>query len=257
MLDLGASINVMPYSVYASMNLGALKNDGVIIQLADRSNAYPKGVLEDVLVQVNHLVFPADFYVLEMDESDHAPSLPILLGRPFMKTAQTKIDVAKGEVTMAFGGDMICFKISESIETSNVVCSCCVIDTIEKIGTDHSAPSTKDVSRTMQDEGIGVENKDHTATALTVLKLAERTMGKNVYLAATSSHHIGKPPNPNPVPIKVDRWFPSMVQVPKQIPDGGRMYMNLRQHNAPINKHHYPLPFKDAMYESAVGSNGA
>ncbi|CAN6588922.1 unnamed protein product [Malus baccata var. baccata] len=50
MLDLGASINVMPYSVYASMNLGVLKNDGVIIQLADRSNAYPKGVVEDVLV---------------------------------------------------------------------------------------------------------------------------------------------------------------------------------------------------------------
>ena len=43
MLDLGASINVMPYSIYASMNLGELKNDGVIIQLADRSNAYPKG----------------------------------------------------------------------------------------------------------------------------------------------------------------------------------------------------------------------
>ncbi|CAN6542455.1 unnamed protein product [Malus baccata var. baccata] len=253
MLDLGASINVMPYSVYASMNLGALKHDGVIIQLADRSNAYPKGVLEDVLVQVDHLVFPADFYVLEMDESDHAPSLPILLGRPFMKTAQTKIDVAKGEVTMAFGGDMICFKISESIETPNVVRSCCVIDTIEKIGTDHSAPNTKVASRTMQDEGIGVENKDHTATALKVLKLAESTMGKNVYLAATSSHHIGKPPNPNPNPIKVDRWFPSMVQVPKQIPDGGHMYMNHRQHNAPINKHHYPLPFKDAMYESAVG----
>ncbi|KAM1450672.1 hypothetical protein ACFX2I_037890 [Malus domestica] len=73
MLDLGASINVMPYSIYASMNLEALKNDGVIIQLADRSNAYPKGVLEDVLVQVDHLIFPADFYVLEMDESDHAP----------------------------------------------------------------------------------------------------------------------------------------------------------------------------------------
>ncbi|XP_070667840.1 uncharacterized protein [Malus domestica] len=52
MLDLGASINVMPYSVYASMNLGELKNDGVIIQLVDRSNAYPKGILEDVLVQV-------------------------------------------------------------------------------------------------------------------------------------------------------------------------------------------------------------
>ncbi|KAM2087190.1 hypothetical protein ACFX1R_024647 [Malus domestica] len=252
MLDLGASINVMPYSIYASMNLGALKNDGVIIQLADRSNAYPKGVLEDVLVQVDHLIFPADFYVLEMDESDHAPSLPILLGRPFMKTAQTKIDVAKGLVTMAFGGDMISFKISESIETPNVVHSCCAIDKIEKIGLDRSAPSKKDASTTMQDEGIGVEYKDHTATALTVLKLAESTMGKNVHIATTSSHHIGKPPNPNPIPIKVDRWFPSLVQIPKQIPDGGHRNVNLRQHNTPINKHHYPFPFKDAMYESFV-----
>ena len=93
MLDLGASINVMPYSIYASMNLGELKKDGVIIQLADRSNAYPKGVLEDVLVQVNHLIFPADFYVLDMEDAAHSPSLPILLGRPFMKIARTKIDV--------------------------------------------------------------------------------------------------------------------------------------------------------------------
>ncbi|CAN6716391.1 unnamed protein product [Malus baccata var. baccata] len=252
MLDLGASINVMTYSIYASMNLGALKHDGVIIQLADRSNAYPKGVLEDVLVQVDHLVFPADFYVLEMDESDHAPSLPILFGMPFMKTAQTKIDVAKGLVTMAFGGDMISFKISESIETPNIVHSCCAIGKIEKIRPDHSAPSMKDASRTMQDEGIGVEYKDHTATALKMLKVAESTMGKNVHIAATSSHHIGKPPNPNPMPIKVDRWFPSLVQVPKQIPDGGRMNMNLRQHNAPINKHHYPFPFKDVIYENFV-----
>ncbi|KAM1453534.1 hypothetical protein ACFXTO_003140 [Malus domestica] len=80
MLDLGASINVMPYSVYASMNLGELKNDGVIIQLANRTNAYSKRVLEDVLVQVDHLIFPADFYVLDMEDSAHSSPLPILLG---------------------------------------------------------------------------------------------------------------------------------------------------------------------------------
>ncbi|CAN6704204.1 unnamed protein product [Malus baccata var. baccata] len=105
MLDLGASINVMPYSIYASMNLGELKNDGVIIQLADRSNAYPKGVLEDVLVQVGNLIFPADFYVLDMEDSPHSTPLPILLGRPFMKTARTKIDVFKGTLTMEFDGE--------------------------------------------------------------------------------------------------------------------------------------------------------
>ena len=87
MLDLGASINVMPYSIYNSLNLGPMEETGIIIQLADRSNAYPKGVMEDVLVQVNELVFPADFYILEMDDESSPNPTPILLGRPFLKTA--------------------------------------------------------------------------------------------------------------------------------------------------------------------------
>ncbi|XP_071901075.1 uncharacterized protein [Coffea arabica] len=66
MLDLGASINVMPKTIYVSLNLSPLKETGIIIQLADRTNAYPDGVIEDVLVQVNNLVFPADFYILDM-----------------------------------------------------------------------------------------------------------------------------------------------------------------------------------------------
>ncbi|XP_075499105.1 uncharacterized protein LOC142537478 [Primulina tabacum] len=56
MLDLGASINVMPYSIYCDLNLGPLKETRVVIQLADRSNAYPEGVVEDVLVQVKELI---------------------------------------------------------------------------------------------------------------------------------------------------------------------------------------------------------
>ncbi|XP_068319121.1 uncharacterized protein, partial [Pyrus communis] len=131
MLDLGASINVMPYSIYASMNLGELKQDGVIIQLADRSNAYPKGVLEDVLVQVNHLIFPADFYVLDMEDSAHSTSLPILLGRPFMKTARTKIDVYKGTLTMEFDGEVIDFNISETMRYPVDDHSCFSIDVID------------------------------------------------------------------------------------------------------------------------------
>ena len=96
MLDLGASINVMPHTVYDALRLGPLKETRVIISLADRSNVYPVGVLEDVLVQVNELVFPADFYVLDM-EDDKSPNLtPILLWRPFLKTARTKIDVHDG-----------------------------------------------------------------------------------------------------------------------------------------------------------------
>ncbi|XP_040952357.1 uncharacterized protein [Gossypium hirsutum] len=102
MLDLGASINVMPRSIYDKVQLGALKDTGLIIQLTDRSNAYPDGVLENVLVQVNELVFPADFYILDMGASDNSVDVPFLLGRPFLKTARTKIDVHKGNLTMEF-----------------------------------------------------------------------------------------------------------------------------------------------------------
>ena len=105
MLDLGDSINVMPYSIYVSLKLGPLNKTGIVIQLADRSIAYPKGVVEDVLVQVNDLLFLADFYVLDMENGDQ--TTPILLGRPFLKTSKTKIDVHSGTLTMEFDGEII------------------------------------------------------------------------------------------------------------------------------------------------------
>ncbi|KAL2251539.1 UNVERIFIED_CONTAM: hypothetical protein Sindi_2276200 [Sesamum indicum] len=66
MCDLGASINIMPLTIYESLNVGPLKETGVVLRLADHSVVYPEEVLKDVLVQVNELVFPADFYVLDM-----------------------------------------------------------------------------------------------------------------------------------------------------------------------------------------------
>ncbi|KAG8483734.1 hypothetical protein CXB51_022569 [Gossypium anomalum] len=77
--DLGASINFMPYSIYESLNAGFLTKTCVIIQLADRSVAHSEGVLEDVLVKVNGLIFPADFYVIKMEEDNAHGSLDILL----------------------------------------------------------------------------------------------------------------------------------------------------------------------------------
>ncbi|XP_027157577.1 uncharacterized protein LOC113759208 [Coffea eugenioides] len=130
MLDLGASINVMPRSIYNLMNIRPLKETGVIIQLADRSNAYPDGVLEDILVQIDNLIFPADFYVLDM-EDDNSNSSPILLGRPFLKTARTKIDVFTGTLTMEFDGDVIKFNIYDAMKYPGESHSIFVIDVID------------------------------------------------------------------------------------------------------------------------------
>ncbi|XP_070667507.1 uncharacterized protein [Malus domestica] len=162
MLDLGASINVMPYSIYASMNLGELKNDGVIIQLVDRSSAYPKVVLEDVLVQVNHLIFPADFYMLEMENLAHSSSLPILLGRPFMKIARTKIDVFKGMLSMEFDGEVIDFNLSETIKYPSDNHSCFYIDIFDSLAHQYFEDLNEDVLETTITKGIRLKNNGAT-----------------------------------------------------------------------------------------------
>ncbi|XP_075507417.1 uncharacterized protein LOC142544242 [Primulina tabacum] len=133
MLDLGASINVMPYSIYCALNLGPLKETRVVIQLADRSNAYPEGVVEDVLVQVKELIFPADFYILRMEEDSAAISAPILLGRPFMKTARTKIDVEEGTLPVEFDGEIVKFSIFDAMKYPNENHSICSIDIVDSI----------------------------------------------------------------------------------------------------------------------------
>ncbi|XP_017630574.1 uncharacterized protein LOC108473495 [Gossypium arboreum] len=119
MCDLGASINVMPLSIYKLLNAGPLKETGVIIQLADRSVVHPKGVLEDVLVKVNELIFPADFYIIDMEDGNSANSSEILLGRPFLSTSQTRIDVWSGTLTMEFDNEMVKFNVYEDMGHPN------------------------------------------------------------------------------------------------------------------------------------------
>ena len=93
MLDLGASINVMSYNLYMFLGLNALSETGVTIQLADRSSIKPRGVIEDVLVKVNELIFPADFFILDMEQG--TSESPIILGRPFLKTARLRLIALK------------------------------------------------------------------------------------------------------------------------------------------------------------------
>ncbi|XP_012458287.1 uncharacterized protein LOC105779082 [Gossypium raimondii] len=133
MLNLGASINVMPRSIYDKVHLGSLKETGLIIQLADRSNAYPDGILEDVLVQVNELVFQVDFYVLDMGPNISSSDVPLLLGRPFLKTSRTKIDVHRGNLTMEFDGEIIKFNIYDAMRYPTDINSVYALDVIDNL----------------------------------------------------------------------------------------------------------------------------
>ncbi|XP_058732739.1 uncharacterized protein LOC131604308, partial [Vicia villosa] len=116
LLDLGAGINVMPTSIYNNLCLGPMQHTCLIVQLANRSNARPTGIVEDVLVQVNDLIFPADFYILDMEGETKSSRAPIILGRPFMKMAKTKVDVDDGTMSMEFGDIVAKFNIFDAMK---------------------------------------------------------------------------------------------------------------------------------------------
>ena len=90
--DSGASINLMPLSVAKRLSLRKLTPTAMTLQMADRTLAHPEGILEDVLIKVIKFVFLVDFVVINIEEDIQ---IPLLLGRPFLATGATLIDVKK------------------------------------------------------------------------------------------------------------------------------------------------------------------
>ena len=97
LLDLRASVNLLPYSVYKQLGLGELKPTSITLSLADRSIKIPKGTVEDVLIQVDKFYYPVDFVVLEAQPIVvRANYVPIILGRPFLATSNAIINCLNG-----------------------------------------------------------------------------------------------------------------------------------------------------------------
>ena len=104
LLDLGASVNLLPYSMYKQLGLGELKLTNITLSLEDRSVKIPKGIIEDVLVKIDKFYYPVDFVVLDtepMAEGTH--QVPIILGRPFLATCNARINCHIGVMQLTFG----------------------------------------------------------------------------------------------------------------------------------------------------------
>ncbi|GJU01595.1 reverse transcriptase domain-containing protein [Tanacetum coccineum] len=95
--DLGASINLMPLSIWKKLGLPGLNDTKMVLELADRTISKPTGVAKNVFVKVGKFYFPADFVVLDFIAD---PRVPLILGRPFLRTAHALIDVYEGEITL-------------------------------------------------------------------------------------------------------------------------------------------------------------
>ncbi|CAN6580916.1 unnamed protein product [Malus baccata var. baccata] len=172
------------------------------------------------VVKVNHLVFPADFYVLEMDESDHAPSLPILLGRPFMKTARTKIDVYSGTLSMEFDGDVVNFNLSDSIKYPSDDHSCFSIDIIDSLAQGYLDDLNDDALEKVITRGMELKTKGADCMHAHGIQDSFHAVPPSEELlefvaALESSPKLdGKYTNRESIPISTNKLLPSIIQAP-------------------------------------------
>ncbi|GJV98591.1 reverse transcriptase domain-containing protein [Tanacetum coccineum] len=109
--DLGASINLMPLSIWKNISLPELTPTQMILELADRSTTRPAGIAEDIFVKLGKFHFPADFVVVDYIVD---PRVPLILRRPFLRTARALIDVYGEELTLRVDDEAITFKVGQT-----------------------------------------------------------------------------------------------------------------------------------------------
>jgi len=124
MCDLGASVSLLPLSLFKRTGIGELKPTKVTLKLADRTNIDPVGFIKDIPIEVGGIYIATDFIVLDMDEDDQ---VPIILGRPFLATAGAMIDVKGGMIAFRVSDSMVGFGM-ETVNKEPFDFSCCMID---------------------------------------------------------------------------------------------------------------------------------
>ncbi|GJV77971.1 reverse transcriptase domain-containing protein [Tanacetum coccineum] len=115
--DLGASINLMPLSIWKKLGLPDLTSTRMVLELADRTISKPLGIAENVFVKVGKFYFPVDFVILDFVAD---PRVPLILGRPFLRTARVLIDVHGEELVIRDGMERIVFKPDGSQDNESI-----------------------------------------------------------------------------------------------------------------------------------------
>nr|GEV30713.1 reverse transcriptase domain-containing protein [Tanacetum cinerariifolium] len=114
--DLGASINLMPLSIWKKLSLPELTPTRMIIELLDRSITRPKGVVKDVFIKVGKFHFLTHFLVVDFETN---PRVPLILGRSFLRTGRALIDVYGEEITLRVNDEAVTFNLNQTTRYSS------------------------------------------------------------------------------------------------------------------------------------------
>ncbi|GJR44536.1 reverse transcriptase domain-containing protein, partial [Tanacetum coccineum] len=283
--DLGASINLMPLSIWKELSLPALTKTRMILELADRTISTPTGIAEDVFVKVGTFFFPADFVVVDYVSN---PRAPLILGRPFLRMARALIDVHGEQMTLRHDDQSVTFKVGdtktfsyniiESVNRVDVIDIACeeYVQEVLEISESGNPTSTSDLmidSRSpsftpfggsdflMEEIDEFLEHDDSIPPGVDGIYDSE---GDTIYLEELLSV-INSDPNLPPSPvceinvpeeIKSSCEDPSDLELkdyhPILIPrlvTGWRVCIDYRKLIDATRKDHFPLPFMDQMLE--------
>nr|GEW78952.1 reverse transcriptase domain-containing protein [Tanacetum cinerariifolium] len=276
--DLGASINLMPLSIWKKLRLPTLNDTKMVLELADRTISKPTGVAENVFIKVGKFYFPSDFVVLDF-VSD--PRVPLILGRPFLSTAHALINVYEGKIIIRHDDQSLTLKCGDTpsilynnFESLNKVD---LIDATFAFIAIHDEPVSPEFNATYYDlEGDILileallnndleppsNQKDYFPLVRKDLKVVE---SKNQsfddvppevelkeflpYLNPWVSPSHCVPKKGGMIVIKNDE----NELVPTRLVTGWRVCIDYRKLNEATRKDHFPLPFMDQMLERLAG----
>ena len=138
--NLGARVNLLPYLVYVELGLRELELTNITLQLADRSVKIPRGIVKDVLVQVDKFYFPMFFILDTQPVVNQGTWFPVILGRPFLATTNVIIHCRGGLMTLSFGNMTInlnIFNVVKEIGDDEDVCEVNMIESVVQNYVDH------------------------------------------------------------------------------------------------------------------------
>nr|GEZ09762.1 hypothetical protein [Tanacetum cinerariifolium] len=108
--DLGASVNVIPKSMFETLKLANLKETDMLVEMADMTKRTPIGIVENILVKIDKFLFPSDFVIMDMLRSHNET---MILSRQFLATIHAEIDVFNKEISLGIGDDRITFDMDK------------------------------------------------------------------------------------------------------------------------------------------------
>nr|GEZ47777.1 reverse transcriptase domain-containing protein [Tanacetum cinerariifolium] len=251
--DLGASINLMPLSVWEGLSLPELTPTCMTLELTDHSVSKPIGIAKDVLVKVGVFYFPADFVVVDFEPN---PRVPLILRRCFLKTGRALVDVHKGELTLRIRNEAISYNLDQTLRysanynqmTANKIDVICEMYSQEVLGF---SDVTTSGNPTLYDDPI-ISTMSPTLTPFGDIKTVKSSVDEPPEVELKDL-----PPYLEYAFLEGDNKLPIIIA--KELGDEEKsalikVCIDYQMLNEATRKDHFPLPFMDQMLERIAGN---